>query len=696
MRHFTILFCTLLFSNLSAQLGIIQAPFDQATQYEAVEVADNGKGWAAGTCGALATTTDGGDSWSFVDSPANLDFEAMACVPGTNCQELFLGAENYILHSTNGGNSWTTTEIESRDPDEFFFFDNDLVLHLTDEDIIWVSEDGGDSWASREIPNFPQADWTQIDQNILTSFEHNGGQALVRSSDAGMNWDTLYEHPEGFQKMAWNDAQNGLFYANNRQVFFTTNGGQDWTMGADNPFSNSRGLIGTGTSGSFHAYQFPSRLWTTTDNGVSWEDQGQYKDFGQIKDVFRNGNDIYVAVSQSAIFKSSDLGEEWTNTTPAVRPRLQGIDFMNDEVGYAIGTFSSVMRTTNGGDDWEQLQPAPLNSTFFTGYDVDAKANGDVITCWAQAPPLISTDGGDTWAEFIPQEVLTEASTSLFFHEELSTGREIYLGGNASIYTDDGGQNWNVVQHNVSFSPRMVHFYDDQLGFLGGTGPTLLHTTNGGESWEALAAPFTSGEVTAFFAFSPTHFLASRGTTAAFSTDGGQTWVTDNDFPTGYDFAMDSEGILYTGGFASGNNGDVFRSLDEGENWQQIGYVCHSIRAANLTPSGNYFFVAGDGGLIARYETDLINGTRERRIAAQRLSAFPNPTQGLLTLDLSDQEDYSAVNISLFDLNGREVLQRQEVVSQQLQLDLSQQPAGVYLVRVAGDGWLRTGRIIRQ
>ena len=336
MRHFIILFFTLLSFSLSAQLSQIQAPFSYATQFEAVEVADNGKGWAAGTCGTLVTTTDGGDTWSQVPVPANVDYEALACAPGTNCEEVFMAAEDYIYHTTNGGDTWTITEIESRDPDEFFFLDNDVVLHVTDEERIWFSNNDGQTWSSREIPNNPQADWTQIGQDILTSFQHDGGQALVRSSDAGVTWDTLYEHPEGFQKMAWNDDQNGLFFANNRQVFYTTNGGTEWTMGADNPFNNARGLIATGTTGSFQAYQFPSRLWTTADNGVTWEDQGQYKDFGQIKDVFRNGNDIYVGVSQSAIFKSSNLGEDWTNTKPAPRTRILGIDFLDDNIGVFV------------------------------------------------------------------------------------------------------------------------------------------------------------------------------------------------------------------------------------------------------------------------------------------------------------------------------------------------------------------------
>ncbi|MEL6804942.1 MAG: T9SS type A sorting domain-containing protein, partial [Bacteroidota bacterium] len=132
------------------------------------------------------------------------------------------------------------------------------------------------------------------------------------------------------------------------------------------------------------------------------------------------------------------------------------------------------------------------------------------------------------------------------------------------------------------------------------------------------------------------------------------------------------------------------------QTWNEAAYVCHSGRGGSLTPSGDAFYIIGDGGLIARVDTDQAVGTRSPRLRASRLNAFPNPTSGLLTLDLSNQDINELTDIQIFDLNGRLLLQRNTQNQPQIDLDLSAFAQGIYLVRVQGQGWLQTGRVIKQ
>ncbi|MEO0789155.1 MAG: YCF48-related protein [Bacteroidota bacterium] len=689
-------------SLISAQSLEIQAPFDFTSQFQAIEVAPNGVGFAAGTCGSLLKTTDDGETWASIEAPmADLEYEAMACAPGTNCQAVLLTAPGFIFRSTNGGQSWTTIEVDSDFPEEFAFMDNGTVLLLTDEALILRSTDNGQSWSEVEIPAGASADWFQLDQTIYTSFRVDGTSpaeyALVRSMDQGDNWDTLYTHPSFFSDVAFQDSQNGIFYATDRNTYFTTDGGSSWTLGTADISFNQAQLFALGNN-VYHAHTFSNRLFTTTDAGQNWIDEGTYNNFGRANNVQYRGTDVFIAGNQSAVLKSTDLAISFEVKNEAVRSDFSEVVFFNDIAGYALGNESTIARTIDGGDTWLYTQPDNLNSSNLTGRHLEALDNGHLIATWGFANASLSTDGGNTWEDLLTDEEVDQVIGGLSYFDVLPNGRIIFVLSEQVIYSDNGGQTWNFEVIDLPFPITVVEFLNNDIGFVAGNDNTLYKTTDGGLSWQPLTGPYPSdnSDTRAFFAFDEMNLLASRGTGASFSSDGGQTWETLSDFVTGYGFSLDSDGRLWTAGFASGNNGSVHWSDDMGQTWNEAAYVCHSGRGGSLTPSGDAFYIIGDGGLIARVDTDQAVGTRSPRLRASRLNAFPNPTSGLLTLDLSNQDINELTDIQIFDLNGRLLLQRNTQNQPQIDLDLSAFAQGIYLVRVQGQGWLQTGRVIKQ
>ncbi|MEM9916535.1 MAG: T9SS type A sorting domain-containing protein [Bacteroidota bacterium] len=76
------------------------------------------------------------------------------------------------------------------------------------------------------------------------------------------------------------------------------------------------------------------------------------------------------------------------------------------------------------------------------------------------------------------------------------------------------------------------------------------------------------------------------------------------------------------------------------------------------------------------------------------LSIFPNPTNGLLNVQL---EGLSNVSIRLYDLLGRQILERSyqaDILNETL--DLSALQAGIYLLAIEAEGVYRTERIVKQ
>ncbi|MBI1266600.1 MAG: T9SS type A sorting domain-containing protein, partial [Cryomorphaceae bacterium] len=85
------------------------------------------------------------------------------------------------------------------------------------------------------------------------------------------------------------------------------------------------------------------------------------------------------------------------------------------------------------------------------------------------------------------------------------------------------------------------------------------------------------------------------------------------------------------------------------------------------------------------------------------LSAYPNPTSGLANITFALPPGFRDTQTELIvvDLTGREVhreaLSAFALTSGTIQIDLSNQPAGIYLAQwVSGNTWLDSVKIVRD
>ncbi|MEL6653973.1 MAG: T9SS type A sorting domain-containing protein, partial [Bacteroidota bacterium] len=76
---------------------------------------------------------------------------------------------------------------------------------------------------------------------------------------------------------------------------------------------------------------------------------------------------------------------------------------------------------------------------------------------------------------------------------------------------------------------------------------------------------------------------------------------------------------------------------------------------------------------------------------------YPNPTQGQVQLELEWQQQTKA-NLSLLDLQGKVIEARRlpKAIKHQEKLDLSQLPAGVYIMRIQSEETSLIRRIVKQ
>ena len=281
------------------------------------------------------------------------------------------------------------------------------------------------------------------------------------------------------------------------------------------------------------------------------------------------------AFSASVCYAAGGRGTYLTTTSGGVLWRLRSISNMPDftylqfvdmATGILLGNQDSVsqlMKTTDGGDHWVDLHPAPgaVTSAFFLNADTGWAATSGAL--------MSSSDGGRNW---VARKSPGDGVTRLFFLNAL-TGWT--LCQDTIFRTADGGASWHgtspeSMQGWIRMLDKVV-FVTPEIGWLTGTsrGPNhfsghLFKSTDGGEQW---TEQLTVGE----------DFIDYR----SFS-----------------DIEMRSEEL---GWAVSG--GRIYKTVDGGKNWNEIATVSYleqvsSADDSHLWGSGLYgaLYSSNDGG----------------------------------------------------------------------------------------------------
>lgn len=698
MRYLYLLFILgFLVGPLSAQVVVEPIlPFDFATNFRDVYVDDSGNGWAVGTCNVLARTANNGDDWEFLPSPEGLDFDVVACKPGTNCQTVFLGVDNLVLRSTDGGQNWTSTELTFTGGREFHFLGSNVIVLSHGDQGYFRSTDGGDTWTEtlvdffyRDRIHFPTA---------TTGYLFQQGGPLLKSTDAGATWDSIYQFDVNAFYGSWLNENVGFMYDQNRRIFKSTNGGSNWTLVTDTGVPGNIRRIEAITETHLIAYVFPSNIFRSMDGGVTWmnnEEVGTSLQNGQFglrfEGIHRLGNSFWLASWGTEILYSTDALETATSQFPAPRPSLEKIAFPSDNVGYALQERVGMMKTTDGGDTWTQV----TNNFFTVSRDFLVLDEQTVIIPYNSSGPQITEDGGDTWSELFPPEM--QDTVYVFAIEQLPNGRLYLFGSVHGAYSDDGGQTWDVVYHAMNSFPRTMLFLDDQNGYVGFDGGRLAATTNGGESWTLVTnGEFTTQPISNLFAINNTTIMTTVSGFSRCSSDGGLTWSTGacGGVSAPGEIVVGPDGTYYSGElFPSQQDllSNIQRSLDQGQTWEPVAGFCTYAIPGAVTPNNRYLYVYQSAGFLGRVDLDAIVNTETPRSAIETAKVYPNPTSGVLQVALPNQS--STAHLSLYNLQGQ-LVKQQSARSNTETIDLSNLPVGMYLLRVKGEGWLQSARVM--
>jgi len=295
------------------------------------------------------------------------------------------------------------------------YFINNNGWAVGEEGYILYTDNGGENWNQQSSGTDMSLESVHfVDQHrgwvVGSNYEYG---IILRTLNAGLNWEIAYiEFGIYLNDVFFTDTLNGWIVGN--AMLHTTDGGENWEdqngWGFGVHFSDS--LNGWFVGGSYNGSTgYPIfHIYHTEDAGNIWVEQmgGQSSEIGALQSVF---------------FTSQNKG--WA---------------VGGNRGMALGPFSTILHTTDGGNNWE-IQNS-LSNRVLTGVCFTNSSNG-----WAV--------GGFTSYGWIPD-------TSILLH------------------TTNGGENWDYINSGTPHALSSVYFYDQNNGWIVGDSGVILHTDNGG------------------------------------------------------------------------------------------------------------------------------------------------------------------------------------------------------------------------
>jgi photosystem II stability/assembly factor-like uncharacterized protein len=703
-NYFAIKVLMLLFICISSILNAqnmpfaFQTPFPSAHKYNDVQMLDANTAVAVGASGTFIKSNDAGATWSYIWTKTHVDlfgvdFPTMSTGYAVGNQYSY--SPYTVVKTTDGGMNWDTLymgfNIDFNDVD-FVAEDTGWAVGVSGN--IFKTNDGGVTWANQGITSTSAFKVVKmINGNIGYVAGENG--MFYKTIDGGITWNNFGAGTsQTALAMFWRNANEGWISFETGIIKKTIDGGQTWincsfsngtfavtsihmkdslngvgaTNQADIVRTNNGGLTWTGTNnfGNQHiAVSFfgpQNGVWVgyygciqrSTDGGatlLSVTGGFNYYHYNKIK--FTDANNGYCVGEGGKVLKTTNGGQQWNFLNANTSTELYDLSFINNNIGYVVGNTGVIRKTINGGTTWTNITGIPSNTDLYTVHFINQN------TGWVagEASAMYkTTNGGTTWTQqtlpnytfYVNQVSFVDANVGY------ATG-----ASNGNLFkTIDGGTTWTALPQNMSFIGTIANFqfFSADTGVATTSQWNFIKTTDGGNTWNQLAS-FCVGPPVLHFMNQNVGVISGDNTNydcKMYKTnDGGLTWNN-----THVPFGPNTNAVFMT------DTNSIYLCGDDGS-------------IANF---------GGIGGLITTIPTN-------KYIENFKANIYPNPAGSILIIDLPHLSGITQIEI--INLQGQIVLSETTNIKTN-KLNIAQLNTGVYFIRINTNNQIVNVKLVKQ
>jgi gliding motility-associated-like protein len=238
---------------------------------------------------------------------------------------------------------------------------------------------------------------------------------------------------------------------------------------------------------------------------------------------FINLNVGYAVGNSGKILKTTDGGYTWAELNSGTTSTLFDCEFQSELIGWVCGAGGLVLRTSNGGETWTPKIILPSDEFhaihFFTG------TNGYVAgknTSTGFAEIYYTLDGGVTFTGISPPAGMTNIKDVVFAN--LATG--LVLDEWSLHYTTSTGAAWSPITISTSYALNRIEMLNATNGWMVGNNGTIFYSATSGISWVQQFAGVGANLYGLSVVDANTIYVCGDGGLVMKSVNGGSTWVT--------------------------------------------------------------------------------------------------------------------------------------------------------------------------
>jgi len=309
---------------VTSAYGLFLPTLDIPDRY-ALSFVDANTGWIVGDaplyCGNLKKTTNGGETWAIQSFGAAYDSWSCYGVDFADDQTGWACGYNALLKTTNGGAAWNP--VTNGAPASTWWYSLDFINSQTGwacgYDKVIKTVNGGATWSAQSVSNYQSYYKIRFaDANVGAVA---GYRLLLTTTNGGANWawrtppyPSNYWYDVGFVNSA-----TGWVCGGEGKVGRTADGGATWSLGTNLPAAVT-------------GVHFSAMWWVDEQFGV-------------------------LAGNGGRIVATRDGGSTWTNWSGASDCGFNGIQMLDTNRGFAVGTRGYAWCTTNGPTGWTDVIP---------------------------------------------------------------------------------------------------------------------------------------------------------------------------------------------------------------------------------------------------------------------------------------------------------------------------------------------------
>ena len=254
------------------------------------------------------------------------------------------------------------------------------------------------------------------------------------------------------------------------------------------------------------------------------------------------GPRVFAVGERGHVLHSDDSGRTWTQVQVPASANLTAIYFADAKNGWAVGHVETILRTRDGGENWELAHFAPENAQPLLDIWFADDLRG--IAVGAYGVTYATSDGGSIWSQ-VPFEPAPlpgaakleteademDADVDLGFEFHLNAlvrgpARRLYLGAEAGrlFRSEDNGAGWHELPSPYDGSFHGLLPLEDHTLLAFGLRGNLFRSEDGGINWVAIETGTTALLNSGTRVEKDTVVIAGMAGVMLVSHDGGRTF----------------------------------------------------------------------------------------------------------------------------------------------------------------------------